>query len=177
MIFHFQIKNTWAVLIFVRGAQKILISLFLNFSEKSEIKFDNMSEQLTLEILKKTLDEQFSKLATKDEISKLVTKDEISKLATKDDLTREIDGLAQMIQGSFDEVDEKFAGIGNRLGHIEARWDMIESDLAEIRKKLDFLEQKTQQDDNAFVGEVFELKKRVEKLEGQLRMLQASHGH
>lgn len=84
----------------------------------------------------------------KDEVA---TKEDLKAFATKEDLKTEIDGLES---------------------RLLSRMSGIESELRDIRASLARLEKKTQEDDDAMVSEIDNLKKRVAFLEKVFRVRQ-----
>jgi tetrahydromethanopterin S-methyltransferase subunit G len=137
-------------LIYVPIAQRTLINLYLNFLVKKNE--NNMPEPLTLEELNKALE----------------------KLATKEDLEKEIEGLARLVKENFDKVDERLDKVDERLENMSAQLDLIQLDIADIKQKLAILEKRAREDADAVAADVLKLKKRVEALEKQVQILQAS---
>ena len=99
-----------------------------------------------MEVDKKYLDEQFSKLVTKNqfesEISKLVTKDhfenEVSKLATKDALAEQTIELKGYVQEAFETqqefIDVRFNELIGKM-HIREHLKLHEFWIDKIAKK------------------------------------------
>ena len=91
--------------------------------------------------------------ASKDDIKDMATKDDIKNMATKDDIVR--------LEA---KMDQGFADIRSELRSIS-------SELEEIKRDLKKLEARTQVDDDVMIADNFKLRRRVEKLEKQVKFL------
>ncbi|GEM_PF-1810555 len=123
-------------------------------------KLQNLDKKIDdiLEIVQFIKDNSASKddikdMATKDDIKNMATKDDIKNMATKDDIVR--------LEA---KMDQGFADIRSELRSIS-------SELEEIKRDLKKLEARTQVDDDVMIADNFKLRRRVEKLEKQVKFL------
>ena len=123
-------------------------------------KLQNLDKKIDdiLEIVQFIKDNSASKddikdMATKDDIKNMATKDDIKNMATKDDIVR--------LEA---KMDQGFADIRSELRSIS-------SELEEIKRDLKKLEARTQVDDDVMIADNFKLRRRVEKLEKQVKLL------
>ena len=69
----------------------------------------------------------------------------------------------------FDKVNDKFSRIDERFSEQSLKLDLIQNDIAAVRKDLTALSRRTKEDDQAFAKELLKLKNRVETLEKKLK--------
>ena len=92
-----------------------------------------------------------------------------------------LDNLAVIIKREFDRVNEKFdehdqqfRQINNKLDSMQADILSIKLELHDINVRLDRLEKRTLEDDGVIVADVQGLRKRVKVMERKIVKLQAS---
>lgn len=106
-----------------------------------------------------------------------------------------LDNLAVMIKREFDrinkklndhdkqftKIDQRFDKIDQRFTKIDSKLDSMQTDilsfkleLLDINLKLDRLEKRTFEDDDAFASDIIDLRKRVKVMERKIVKLQAS---
>ncbi len=122
------------------------------------------TQEVTLQSLANTVAELFEflqeNMATKDDLKNYATKDDLKNFATKDDLK------------NFATKDDLENNIEKLRLEMQAGFRMVHNELDDIKASLKRLEQKTQEDDDALLLEVSNLKKRVKVLEHSLAKLE-----
>ena len=92
-----------------------------------------------------------------------------------------LDNLAVIIKREFDRVNEKFdehdqqfRQINNKLDSMQADILSIKLELHDINVRLDRLEKRTLEDDSSFTSDILDLRKRVKAMERKIVKLLAS---
>ncbi|OGH71075.1 MAG: hypothetical protein A3C90_04715 [Candidatus Magasanikbacteria bacterium RIFCSPHIGHO2_02_FULL_51_14] len=129
-----------------------------------------MPEEITLEKLNENvhvimddmhvvIDFLRTEVLTKEDAKNFVTKDDAKNFLTKDDA-----------KNFVTKEDAKNFATKDDISGLHVRLDGIDRELSDIRKSLERLEKKTQEDDDAMVAEINKLKRRVEYLEQFLKV-------
>ena len=86
-----------------------------------------------------------------------------------------------VLQESFTHVEQGLTRVEHGIirleqdiSSIKVQLSSIEHEIEEIKEKLDKLEQRTREDADASVKDILDLKRRIEKLETQLHLLQSA---
>lgn len=90
-----------------------------------------------------------------------------------------IDELAVMMQKEFSSLHEEIQGVRvefkaelkREIGSVRADIRRLQEDITDIRNRLERLEKRTMEDDNALAKEVVDLRRRVNILEKEILRL------
>jgi len=135
--------------------------------------------------LTKIIEKGFNKAAKKADVDKRFDKAEKR-------MDGKIEDLAIIVNKGFEDArkdrNERFAKVDERFDKVEAEINEIKEDthqikvevkqiwnkLDEIEKRLDKLSQTSKEDVDAIIGDVLNLKQRVDFLESQIKELEAA---
>jgi len=103
------------------------------------------------------------------------------------EIKKEFEGLAKIIKEGFDQTATKaeleqmatkddLKRVEDRLDSIDSNIAKIQSDLEDIRQKLDNISLRTKDDDDAVVKDIFALRRRVDALETQIKQMKLNQG-
>lgn len=81
------------------------------------------------------------------------------------------DGLNR-VEMRLTSVEQRLTSLEQGQSSINTRLASIEKELEEIKKELILLEQRTREDADVSVKDIFDLRHRIEELENQMRRLQ-----
>lgn len=87
------------------------------------------------------------------------------------DLTR-VEQDVSAVKTRLNSIEQKLTSLEQGQSSINIRLDSIEKELQGLRKDFDMLERRTREDADVSVKDIFDLKRRIEELENQMRRLQ-----
>ena len=94
-------------------------------------------------------------------------------MATKDDIAR-LEKRMDSLEIRIDRLEKRIDSIESRINSIESKLIFISEEIQQIRIRLDSLENRTKEDDEAIVKDIFELRQRVQFLEEKIQRLEAA---
>ncbi len=85
-----------------------------------------------------------------------------------------LDSFKLETENNFEKVENRFKEVDDNFSDLKTQLTSMQLELDDIKASLKKLEEKTQEDDNAQVKDIVNLKVRVEKLEKKIKQLQPS---
>jgi len=110
---------------------------------------------------------------TINELARMVAKGFLDMQHHFDQRLSKIEKRLDKIEERLDKIEVRLNRVEMRLNIVEQRLDRLERELEEINLKLDRLDKRTNEDDQALFSDIDWLRKRVLRLERDVKVLKA----